>query len=194
MMNFPDDPIKEIVPILKMGGVGVLSTDTIYGLVGGALSKKTVERIYVLRKRNPKKPLIILIGSLRDLELFSIKLSNEQKKTLKGLWPGKVSVVLPCKLKKFTYLHRGTETLAFRLPDDEMLKKLLKKTGPLVVPSANFEGEKPAVTIREAKKYFKDDVDFYVDAGKLKSKPSTLVRFDGNSEVEVLRQGAVKIK
>ncbi len=52
----------EIEKILKSGGIGVIPTDTIYGLVGSALNKKAVRRIYQLRQRNPKKPLIILIG------------------------------------------------------------------------------------------------------------------------------------
>ena len=51
-----------IVTTLRNGGVGVVPTDTIYGIVGSALNPKTVARIYKLRRRNPKKPMIILIG------------------------------------------------------------------------------------------------------------------------------------
>ena len=185
---------KTIIPILKLGGVGVFPTDTLYGIVGSAINGETVERIYVLRKRNLKKPMIILISSLNDLKKFDIALSVEQKKILKKIWPAGVSVVLECAKKKFEYLHRGKKTLAFRFPDDEELLKILKKTGPLVAPSANKEGEKSAVTYLEARKYFVEDVDFYVDAGKLKSKPSTIIEINKNGKINVLREGAVKIK
>jgi len=183
---------KDIVDILLRGGVGVLPTDTIYGIVGLALSKKAVARIYKLRKRNPKKPLIILISSLRDLKLFDIILNRETKKLLEKLWPGKVSVILPCRNKKFAYLHRGTKTLAFRLPKKRELTGLLKKAGPLVAPSANWEGHPPAKTAKAAKKYFGNKIDFYIDAGKLESLPSTLIEIK-NGKINILRAGGGKI-
>ncbi|MEI7891377.1 MAG: L-threonylcarbamoyladenylate synthase [bacterium] len=184
---------KVLAPILKSGGVGVLPTDTLYGIVASALDKKTVERLYLLRKRDLKKPMIILIASLNDLKKFEISLTLKKKKVLKDLWPGKVSVVFPCKQKKLEYLHRGSGGLAFRFPLDDELTSLLKKVGPLVAPSANLAGKEPAADIAEAKKYFGEKIEFYVDAGKLKSKPSTLVKIDEVGKIEILRQGAVKI-
>jgi len=181
----------EIVSILKIGGVGILPTDTLYGLVASAFNEKAVERVYKLRKRNPDKPMIVLIYSLEDLKKFGIELSSAQFETVGKIWPGKVSIVFACNSEKYSYLHRGKNTLAFRLPQEEWLRGLLRQAGPLVAPSANFEGEKPARTISEAKKYFADDVDFYVDFGKLNSKPSTIIKFE-NGELKVLREGAVK--
>lgn len=184
---------KVILPILTAGGIGVLPTDTLYGLVGSALSKKTVEQIYELRKRDLKKPMIILVASLHDLKLFGLKLTATQKKFLQKVWPGKVSVVLACPDKKVAYLHRGTKSLAFRVPADEALRKFLKKAGPLVAPSANLAGEKPAETYVEAQRYFRDKIDFYVDAGTLKSKPSTIVKLSSDGSFQLLREGAVKM-
>jgi L-threonylcarbamoyladenylate synthase len=161
--------------ILERGGVGVLPTDTIYGIVGSALKPKTVERIYRLRRRNRKKPMIILIGSIDDLKRFGVNHDSKTKEILNRFWPGKVSIILPCPSKKFAYLHRGAKTLAFRLPAKRSLREFLRKTGPLVAPSANPEGKPPAKTIREAKKYFGKKVDFYLDIGRLAGKPSKLV-------------------
>jgi len=180
--------------IILGGGVGVIPTDTIYGVVGSALNRKTVERIYKLRRRNSRKPFIVLIDSLADLKIFGAKLDVDTRKILKKIWPAKVSVVLGIKKKdEFRYLHRGTHTLAFRLPEPSWLRRLLAKTGPLVAPSANLEGKPPAKTINEAQKYFGDRVDFYLDGGRVASKPSTLIRIE-NGKLTVLRPGAVKIK
>lgn len=185
--------VLSIVEILKQGGVGVLATDTLYGLVGRALNKKTVRRIYQIKGRQPKKPLIILISSLNDLNLFKIKISPTSRKALNKLWPGRVSIILDCPHKQFFYLHRGTNTLAFRLPQKASLIKILKKIGPLTAPSVNPEGLGPAKTIKEAKKYFGRQVDFYLDEGKIDSLPSTLLAIK-NGKIEILRQGATKIK
>lgn len=173
---------------LKNGGVGVIPTDTIYGLVGQALNKPTVERIYKLKKRSSEKPFIILISSINDLEKFNISLSDDTRKILKKVWPGEVSVVLDCTNESFEYLHRGTKTLAFRLPNNKFLKDLTREVGPLVAPSANLEGYPNARNIYEAEKYFGDQVDFYLDEGEKISEPSTLIKIT-NGDVEILRQG-----
>lgn len=168
-----------------------MPTDTLYGLVGSALNKKTVERIYKLKSRDPKKPMIVLIGSLHDLKFFGVRHVSDT--CLTPFWPGKVSVILPCSLPEFFYLHRGAKTLAFRLPKPKWLRDLLKRTGPLVAPSANPEGMKPAQNIKEARGYFGESVDFYIDAGKLSGKPSTLIKIE-SKKMAVLRKGAVNQK
>ncbi len=58
-------PEPDIIEILRQGGVGILPTDTLYGVVGAALSRDAVERIFALRRRNFKKPMIILVGAVK---------------------------------------------------------------------------------------------------------------------------------
>lgn len=160
-----------------------MPTDTIYGLVGSALSKKAVERIYRVRQRERNKPFIVLISSFKDLKLFGVKVSKEHLKILKTLWlapsgvegPGPTSVILPVPNKKFSYLHRGANSLAFRLSKSKRLISVLEKTGPLVAPSANPAGKTPAPTIQAARIYFGDRVDFYINGGALRGRPSSIV-------------------
>lgn len=166
---------REIERIILGGGVGVLKTDTLYGLVGSALSKRAVWRIYKLKRRSPKKPFIILISSIKDLLIFEIKIDFITRKILNRFWPGRISIILPCSSPNLLYLHRGVNSLAFRVPANERLIKFLRKTGPLIAPSVNLEGLKPAQTIKKAKKYFGNKVDFYVDSGKSSATPSTLI-------------------
>jgi tRNA A37 threonylcarbamoyladenosine synthetase subunit TsaC/SUA5/YrdC len=72
------------------------------------------------------------------------------------------------------------------------LFNLIKKVGPLVAPSVNTQGEKSAENIKEAKGYFGNNVDLYINGGQKKSYPSTLIKYDGNDWV-ILRQGDIKI-
>ncbi|OGE38521.1 threonylcarbamoyl-AMP synthase [Candidatus Daviesbacteria bacterium RIFCSPLOWO2_01_FULL_39_12] len=183
----------DAVSILKNGGVVVMPTDTIYGIVGSALNLEVVEKIYKLRKRILDKPMIILVGSIKDLGKFGIKLTQQQMDFLQNHWPNPLSVVLPINDEKFKYLHRGKNSLAFRMPKDEKLLDLLKQVGSLVAPSANFEGEKPSETIDEAKRYFRDNVTFYIDGGIIKQKPSTLIELAKDGSFKLLRQGDYKL-
>jgi len=95
---------------------------------------------------------------------------------------------LNCPSQKFSYLHRNTNTLAFRLPAKKELLRILLITGPLSAPSANWEGYPPATTITQVKKYFGNKV-FYLNGGKINGKPSTLVKLTKN-KLEILRPGA----
>ena len=190
--DYFDSSVLKTLGLLKKNNIGVIPTDTIYGVVASAFSKKAVERTYKILQRNPQKPFIILIFSIQDLSLFGVNLDPGTRKTLKKLWPGKVSVILLVPSPKFRYLHRGTKTLAFRVPKKPSLLKLLKKSGPLISSSANPQGKKPAETIAQAKKYFGDKIDFYQGGGKIKSLPSTLVEIK-RCQIKVLRKGSVKI-
>jgi L-threonylcarbamoyladenylate synthase len=161
--------------MLKQGKIGVMPTDTIYGIVASALNEQAVRRVYDLKKRLSTKPSIILISSFDDLRMFGIILTEEQQKIIARFWPGPVSIILPCGI-------------AFRLPNDALLISFLKKSGPCIAPSANPEELPPAETIEEAKKYFGDNVDFYKDGGKLSGPASTLIALDESNAVTVLRK------
>jgi L-threonylcarbamoyladenylate synthase len=183
---------RKISEIIKKGGVGVLPTDTLYGIVGSAFSKIAVDKIYDLKSRSERKSLIILISSIDDLKKFGVEITETAEKFIKKYWPGKVSIVFPFHNPKLFYLDKMNGTLAFRLPKKGDLINLIKETGPLVAPSANPEGVTPAEDIDEARAYFDDKIDFYVDGGKIESEPSTLVKIDGD-KIEILREGATKI-
>ena len=173
---------RKLAQEIKKGAVGILPTDTLYGLVGSAFSRRAIDRIYKLKGRSVKKQLIVLISELGDLKLFGAKLDEKTRGILKKVWPGKVSVILPVREK----------SIAFRLPAERTLRNFIGISGPLVAPSANPEGEPPAKNIPEARRYFGDKADFYLDKGTLKSKPSTLIRFK-NGKLEVVREGAVNV-
>lgn len=179
---------ESTIQILKKGGVVVMPTDTLYGIVGPALDESVVSRIYSARKRNPEKPCIILIGDVSELTKFSVTFSDRQKQVLNEYWSTTpTSIILDCLDEKFAYLHRGTNTLAFRLPTKKDLQNFLKETGPLVAPSANIEGLPPASNIEEAKKYFGDLVDFYVDGGEIQGKASRVIKLHKDGSVDIIR-------
>lgn len=177
---------KTIEDVLKKGGVAVVPTDTLYGIVACAENKKSVERIYKIKGRNEKKPFIILITDINDLEKFGIKkyLFENYSKFFKP----KTSVILPVPFKKFTYLHRASNALAFRIISkrNRNLFNLIRKVGPLVAPSANPEGLTPAKNKKEAQNYFDNKVDGYIGDKVLTGKPSKIISFV-SGKLEIIR-------
>jgi L-threonylcarbamoyladenylate synthase len=162
----------KLITKLKSGDVGVIPTDTIYGLVCLASNHESVERLYKLKNRDN------VPGTVVAVEQF---------------WPGGISVIVPFSAAQGNYLRRGKPDIAVRIPADLKIQSLLEKTGALLTSSANKSGQPSSNTIAEAKKYFGAKVDFYVDGGDLSGRePSTIIRMIDDA-IEVIREGAVKI-
>ncbi|HEY5442109.1 MAG TPA: L-threonylcarbamoyladenylate synthase [Candidatus Saccharimonadales bacterium] len=174
----------------QASAVGVLPTDTVYGLAARAADQGAVARLYQLKVRE-NKPGTLIAANIEQLEELGLK--HRYLKAVEQFWPGAVSVVIPAADPRLKYLHLGKMSLAVRIPDDPKLQSLLREIGPLLTSSANPAGQTPAATIAQAKDYFADRVDFYEDGGDLSNRqPSTVIRVIDDA-VEVLRQGAVKI-
>jgi L-threonylcarbamoyladenylate synthase len=180
----------EVARLLKQGGIGLLPSDTIYGLSGLALDKGAVERIHKLKRRDKAKPFVVLISRIEQLDGLGI-ITTDAAPALR-YWPGKLTIICEA-LKAPSWLHMGSRTLAVRQPAYPQLRKLIDETGPVISTSANLAGGKPAMTAQTAEKYFGNKLDFYIDVGRLSGKPSTIIK-KNNYKVEVIRQGAVKFK
>lgn len=177
----------QLAQLLKGGAVGVLPTDTVYGLVASAANPAAVERLYALKSRE-HKPGTLIAASIDQLVSLGIK--ARYLKAVEQFWPGPISVETPHQI---TYLTMSTGRQGIRIPDFPELLELLREVGPLQTTSANMPGEPVSNTIAEAQAYFGDTVDFYVDGGDLSGHPpSTLIRIVDDA-IEVLRAGAVKI-
>lgn len=171
------------------GAVGVIPTDTVYGLACIATDKNAVARLYELKSRE-HKPGTLIAASID--QLVELGIPRRYLTAVEQYWPNPLSVVIPCG-EALEYLHMGKRSLAMRIPDDRQLVDFLSQTGPLLTTSANQPGEPPAETLEQAQQYFGESVDYYVDAGDRGSRPpSTIIRVVDDA-IEILRQGAITI-
>lgn len=189
-MTIFDNIIDEkLIEEINSGKVGVIPTDTIFGLAAKASNRQAVERLYMLKSRE-KKPGTIIAGSIDQLVDIGIK--RRYLKAVKDYWPNPISVVIPCGLD-LNYLHMGVGSIAVRIVNNKKLEALLNKTGSLLTSSANLPGEPESKNINEAVEYFGEKIDYYVDdnIGSI-NKPSTVIRVVDDA-LEVLRDGAIKV-
>jgi L-threonylcarbamoyladenylate synthase len=187
MQHFTDLSDPKLIELLKNGAVGVLPTDTVYGLVCSAANAYSVQRLYDLKSRD-HKPGTIIAANINQLVVLGIK--ARYLKAVEQFWPGAVSVETPHHID---YLNMGTGRQAIRIPDVEPLRKLLEQVGALQTTSANEPGEPVATTMAEAEAFFGSKVDFYVDGGDLSNRPpSTIIKVIDDA-IEIIREGAVKI-
>lgn len=180
-------PFDQAAPLLRRGCVGIVPTDTVYGLVAVASDPAAVERFYALKNRD-QKPGTLIAASTDQLLALGVP-ANEIEKAAK-YWPNPLSAVLT--VSGNNYLHQGVGTLAMRVVADAKIRELLEQTGPLITSSANQPGEPPATTIDQAIMYFGDNVDFYIDGGQIVTEPSTIIRPTADG-IEILRQGSISL-
>lgn len=181
---------EQILDQIKGGAVGIMPTDTLYGIVCSAADQTAVQRLYGLKSRHAK-PGTLVAANIN--QLVELGIPRRYLSAVAQYWPGPISIVIPVGVG-LSHLHLGKGSLAVRVPSDASFQKFLEKSGPLLTSSANLPSAPPAHTVREAENYFGDSVDFYVDGGDLSGrKPSTIIRIIDDA-VEIIRRGSVKIK
>ncbi|MCG2701166.1 threonylcarbamoyl-AMP synthase [Candidatus Parcubacteria bacterium] len=184
-----DAEINEIVNNFKQGKVIAYPTDTIYGLGCLATDKRAVKKIYKIKKRDKKKPLLILASSFGMVRKYCF-LSMAQERFLKNKWPGPVSVVLRAKSLLPKELTGGKGSIAVRMPKNNFLIKTIRRVGaPIVSTSLNISGKKNIIKPDNLENYFKArKPDLIVNAGALRGKPSRLVDIRDINNIKILRK------
>ena len=179
----------ELVQLIKSGAIGVLPTDTVYGLVGSARMPSILDQINVLKGREQKAGTI-LAGSVDQLIEFGLDPLALNK--VAHLWPNPISVVIDCDTSVINQIQ-GSGSIAVRIPANEQLRSLLLATGPLVTSSANLSGKQVVSKIEQATKIFGENVSFYVDGGDLSGNAaSTIVKLSGD-RLSIIRQGSYEL-
>lgn len=179
--------LETVATNLNNGEVGVMPTDTVYGLVARAADESAVTRMYALKNRD-QKPGTLIAANTDQLLILGVP--QEEIDKVARYWPNPLSAVLT--INGNNYLHQEVATLAMRVVADPQIRELLEQTGPLITSSANQPGQPPATNIDEAITYFGDNVDFYVDGGKIIAEPSTIIR-PSTDGIEILRQGSISL-
>jgi tRNA threonylcarbamoyl adenosine modification protein (Sua5/YciO/YrdC/YwlC family) len=181
---------EDFITSLTQGAVGVMPTDTVYGLVTIAKNEESVAKLYALKSRE-HKPGTIIAANVE--QLINLGMAESVVRPMQAYWPGPVSIIIPTG-DNLSYLRQDVPGLACRVPIDPVIHELLLRTGPLLTTSANHPGLAPATNLIESQAYFGDQVDFYVDGGEITDhQPSTVIRIEDDRSVTVLRQGAVVI-
>ena len=182
---------KAINYLQKKELVGV-PTETVYGLAGNAYSSKAVKKIYLLKKRPYKNPLIIHYYSLEQLKK-DVELNDNFFKLYKKFCPGPITFVL--KKKKNSLLSNiaiaNINTAAVRFPKNKTLRKILKSLDfPLAIPSANKSTQISPVSAEDVAQEFHGLIKIILNGGPCKiGLESTVV--DLTSKPKILRPGLI---
>ena len=190
-----NEAIQEAVAVLKLGGVIVYPTDTLYALGANAMEPQSIERIFKIKDRAREKPLPLAIKNIKWAKELSFIYKKEEK-ILNSVWPGAVTIVLPKRNIVPLEVTAGQPGVALRMPNHPFVEKLLGRFGyPITSTSANLSGEEAPRKISEIIEMFEGNYykpDLIIDAGDLsQSEPSTILDL-ASDKPKILRVGPVK--
>jgi len=189
--------LAEAVEVLRAGGVVVHPSESSYGLAVDPTNPQAIKRLFKLKKRSSKLPVLLTASSFKQAEKV-VRLSGELQKLARKYWPGPLTIIAPAKHKlDLTGTGRSSAAIAVRVPAAVWLRALAQEFGhPVTSTSVNLSGRSAAYSAAGVRRTFagqKNKPDLLLDAGRLPNRaPSTVVRQRGH-ELEILRDGPIKL-
>jgi len=176
--------------VLRIGGLVVHPTDTVYGLGADPFQRAAVDRVFAAKGRPRDQPISIAIADPADVFRFGAKSATAEAFCAKNL-PGPFTVVLRATPEAPAPIVGPDGRIAIRVPAHPIPRLLAKAYGPITSTSANVHGRPSPVTCPEAREQLGDHVDIYVDGGPTPlGGESTVVDLSGDRP-KVLRQGVL---
>jgi tRNA threonylcarbamoyl adenosine modification protein (Sua5/YciO/YrdC/YwlC family) len=187
--------LDEAVALLDAGAILAIPTDTVYGFAARIDRPPAVRRLFRVKDRPEGVALPILVAGLDQARRFLGPVDPTAEALGERFWPGPLTVVAPCAHEIATLVGSQDGTAGVRMPNDDLALRLLARSGPLAVSSANLHGEPPCTTAQAVVTLLGSSIDVsaVIDGGLCDGVPSTVVRVEG-SAVVLLRSGPLGIE
>ena len=189
-MIMDEEILSHAVNAIQEGKLIVYPTDTLYGLGASIFKQDAIKSIFQIKSRPFSLPLPIAVSNLKMLS-ECVEISSLAQQLAHHFLPGKLTLVCKKKPVITDLITSGGNTVAVRIPQDEIALHLINKIGPIIATSANIHGQKTPNSISEIRKLFKpEDIEVYVDGGPRNEAPSTIVDVT-SQQPRILREGSI---
>ena len=189
--EYQEKALEKAEAVIKSGGLVVVPTDTVYGIIGDATQAEVIEQLYALKQRPKEKAFPVFVKDIAMARWFAY-ISDAKARFLETMWPGAVTVIFHHKEKLPSLLTAGMDTMALRMPSAPVLLALLTRINvPLVQSSANLSGMAPATSTQIVFASFehqKQKPDLVIDGGEVAGMPSAIIDLTA-SEPRIIRSG-----
>ena len=187
-----EEAIAAATQAVAEGRLVVLPTDTVYGIGADALNPAAVQALLNAKHRGRDMPPPVLIAEPAMLGALVEEVPRKVSRTIEAHWPGALTLIMKAQPDLRMDLGRTNGTIAVRVPDHDLTRMLLRRTGALAVSSANISGQPPATNVDEAIEQLGDSVAVYLDAGPTPGDvPSTIVDLATTRIGRIIRAGVI---
>lgn len=184
--------IAEAGKMIAEGKLVAFPTETVYGLGANALNEEAVRNIYLAKGRPSDNPLIVHIAEKEDIVPLVKEVTPKAKALIDTFFPAPLTIILNKSDKVGKVVSGGLDTVAVRMPKNEIARKLIKASGcPIAAPSANTSGLPSPTRV----KYVIDDmmgkIDGIIDGGDCEYGVESTVITLATDVPTLLRPGAI---
>lgn len=187
---------EEGVRLLKLDGLVILPTETVYGLGVDATQSDALARMYFLKNRPVTHPVILHLASVEQLSEWAINIPEEAYQLAKVFWPGPMTLILKRSKRVKDQITGGQDTVGIRIPSHRKALAILSSFGGAVAaPSANRFGKLSPTDIQHLDPLLLEEVDGVVDGGPCEvGIESTIVDCSGiGHPPRILRPGMISM-
>lgn len=190
--NINSKTIREIVQVLRKGGLAIIPTDSIYAIVGDLHHRGVMEKICKLLDKKPNKAnLSILCKDLSNLSEYTSPISNPTYKVMNRVLPGPFTFILKANNNVPKIFRQNKKTIGIRVPDNAICQALIVELGnPLVCSSIHSEDEiqEYLTEPEEIFEVWQNKVEYIID-GEAGQNVGTTVLDASEDEIELVREG-----
>ncbi|MBI4477493.1 MAG: threonylcarbamoyl-AMP synthase [Acidobacteria bacterium] len=189
----PDPAVlQQAVALIRTRGVVAYPTDTLYGLAADCTNAVAVERIFVIKGREPQTAIPLIAADLSQVEAQVGHLSPRARRLAGAFWPGPLTLIIDAHRCVVPAVHGGRGRVAVRIPNHAVARALARLAGvPLTATSANPSGQPAPATADEVASALGNCLEAIVDAGPTPGgAPSTIVEVAGD-DLRLVRAGVV---
>lgn len=189
--NF-EGKLREAAEALRRGALVVFPTETVFGLGANAYDKEACRKIYEAKGRPSDNPLIVHIDSMEMAKELMAGDNALFEELGRAFFPGPLSLVVKKSVKVSEVVSGGLDTVALRLPDNEIARKLIAYAGvPIAAPSANLSGRPSPTRNEHVIKDLKGRVDYIILSKKEPIGVESTVLDISSSELVIYRPGGI---
>ena len=184
--------VEAAIAALDGGGIVAVPTDTVYGLAAEVGQPLAVATLFTLKHRPTFVPIPVMVDSVEQIQFLGVEWPDEAQGLTDAFWPGALTIIVTVPHELSVMLGGENDTAGFRIPDDDILRRMMAVLGPFAVTSANEHGEKPCYSAQEVLKRFaaREELMGAIDGGDRSGDVSSVVDLSV-IPWRVLREGAV---
>jgi tRNA threonylcarbamoyl adenosine modification protein (Sua5/YciO/YrdC/YwlC family) len=184
--------VEAAIAALDAGGIVAVPTDTVYGLAAEVSQPSAVATLFSLKNRPTFVPIPVMVDSVEQIQFLNVDWPDEAQMLAEAFWPGALTMIVTVPHDLAVMLGDDQDTAGFRIPDDDVLRRMMAVLGPFAVTSANEHGEMPCHSAYEVLARFanRDELNGAIDGGERSGDVSSVVDLSV-TPWRVLREGAI---
>jgi tRNA threonylcarbamoyl adenosine modification protein (Sua5/YciO/YrdC/YwlC family) len=186
--------VDAAIAAFDAGDVVAIPTDTVYGFAAEVSHPAAVAKLFALKERPATVPVPVLVDSVDQIAYLGVEWNEYASRLGRAFWPGALTIIVPVPHDLAVLVGSETDTVGFRIPDDDLIRRVIAVLGPLAVSSANHHGQPACRSAFEVLEQFRNRPELagVVDGGERSGDVSAVVDLTTN-QWRVVREGSITV-